>query len=67
MKSLEHKKSESYPCVFTDSLVKGRDVEKRIIRNNRNHTWRSNRRREKIIYNDQPRIHKKSLKLRNDN
>ena len=52
MKSLENKKSESYPCVFTDSLVKGRDVEKRIIRNNRNHTRRSNRRREKRIYND---------------
>ena len=47
MKSLKNKESESYPCVFTDSLVKGRDIEKRKIRNNRNHTRRSNRRREK--------------------
>ena len=47
MKSLKDKESESYPCVFTDSLVKGRDIEKRKIRNNRNHTRRSNRRREK--------------------
>ena len=47
MKSLKNKESESYPCVFTDSLAKGRDIEKRKIRNNRNHTRRRNRRREK--------------------
>ena len=47
MKSLKNKESEPYPCVFTDSLVKGRDIEKRKIRNNRNHTQRSNMRREK--------------------
>ena len=51
MKSLQNKESESYPCVFTDSLVKGRDIEKRKLRNNRNHTRRSNRRRTKKIYN----------------
>ena len=47
MKSLKNKESESYPCVFTDSLAKGRDIERRKIRNNRNHTRRRNRRREK--------------------
>ena len=52
MKSLQNKESESYPCVFTDSLAKGRDIEKRKIRNNRNHTRRSNRRREKRNYSD---------------
>ena len=52
MKSLKNKESESYPCVFTDSLTKGRDIEKRKIRNNRNHTRRSNRKREKRNYSD---------------
>ena len=52
MKSLQNKESESYPFVFTDSLVEGRDIEKRKLRNNRNHTRRSNRRRAKKIYND---------------
>ena len=52
MKSLKNKESESYPCVLTDFLAKGRDIEKRKIRNNRNHTRRSNRRREKRNYSD---------------
>ena len=33
MKALRNKESESYRCVFTDSSVKGREVEKRKIRN----------------------------------
>ena len=60
MRSLKNKESESYPCVFTDSLAKGRDLEKRKIRNNRNHTRRSNRRREKRIYHD--KINQKCIK-----
>ena len=38
MKALQNKESESYPCVFTDSSVKGREKEKRKIRNVKNHT-----------------------------
>ena len=60
MRSLKDKESESYPCVFTDSLVKGRDIEKSKIRNNRNRTRRSNRRREKRIYYN--KINQKYLK-----
>ena len=60
MRSLKNKESESYPCVFTDSLVKGRDIEKSKIRNNRNRMRRSNRRLEKIVYND--KINEKYLK-----
>ena len=33
MKALQNKESESYPCVFNDSSVKGREKEKRKIRN----------------------------------
>ena len=33
MKSLKTKESESYPCVFTDSYEKRRDIEKHKIRN----------------------------------
>ena len=39
MKSLKNKENESYPCVFTDPLKKGKDVEKRKIRNNRNYKF----------------------------
>lgn len=46
MKALQNKESESYPCVFTDSSVRGREKEKRKIRNAKNHTRRSNRRRD---------------------
>ena len=46
MKALQNKESESYPCVFTDSSVKGREKEKRKIRNEKNHSRRSNRRRD---------------------
>ena len=33
MKALQNKESESYPCVFTDYSVKGREKEKRKITN----------------------------------
>ena len=33
MKALQNKESESYPFLFTDSSVKGREMEKRKIRN----------------------------------
>ena len=36
MKALQNKEIESYPCVFTDSSVKGREKEKRKIRNEKN-------------------------------
>lgn len=65
MKTLQDKESESYPCVFTDSLVKGREKEKRKIRNNRNHAQRSNRRRDTNMKNteiNQRYIKKKTLK-----
>ena len=38
MKTLQNKERESYPCVFADSSVKGREKEKRKIRNVKNHT-----------------------------
>ena len=64
MKTLQDKESESYPCVFTDSLVKGREKEKRKIRNNRNHAQRSNRRRDTNMKNTEinQRHIKKTLK-----
>ena len=43
MKALQDKESESYPCVFTDFSVKGREIEKRKIRNVKNHTRGSSR------------------------
>ena len=49
MKSLKNKESESYPCVFTDSLVKGWDIEKCKIKNNRNHTEKQPETREKNL------------------
>ena len=53
MKALQNKESESYPCVFTDSLVKGREKEIRKIRNVKKHTRRSNRRRDTNKINNQ--------------
>lgn len=53
MKALQNKESESYPCVFTDSSVKGREKEKRKIRNEKNHSRRSNRRRDTNRINTQ--------------
>ena len=53
MKTLQNKESESYPCVFADSSVKGREKEKRKIRNVKNHTRRSNRRRDTNRLNTQ--------------
>ena len=53
MKALQNKESESYPCVFTDSSVKGREKERRKIRNEKNHTRRSNRRRDTNRINTQ--------------
>ena len=53
MKALQNKESESYPCVFTDSLVKGKEKEKRKIRNAKIHTRRSNRRRDTNRINTQ--------------
>ena len=41
MRALQHKESESYPCVFTDSSVKGTEIETRKIRNVKNHMRRS--------------------------
>ena len=52
MKALQNKESESYPCVFTDS-VKGREKEKSKIRNAKNHSRRSNRRRDTNRINTQ--------------
>ena len=46
MKALQNKESESYPFVFTASSVKGREIEKRKIRNVKNHTRRNNRKRD---------------------
>ena len=43
MKALQNKESESYPCVFTDFSVKGREIEKRKIRNVKKHTRGSSR------------------------
>ena len=53
MKILQNKESESYPCVFADSSVKGSEKEKRKIRNVKNHTRRSNRRRDTNRINTQ--------------
>ena len=53
MKALQNKESESYPCVFTDSSVKGREKEKRKIRNEKKHSRRSNRRRDANRINTQ--------------
>ena len=53
MKALQNKESECYPCVFTDSSVKGREKEKRKIRNEKNHSRRSNRRRDTNRINTQ--------------
>ena len=38
MKALQNEESESYPCVFTDSSDKGREKEKRKIRNEKKNT-----------------------------
>ena len=46
MKALQNKESKSYPCVFTDSSVKGREVERVKIRNVKKHTRGSNRKRD---------------------
>ena len=43
MKALQNKETESYPCVFTDFSVKRREIEKRKIRNVKNHTRGSSR------------------------
>ena len=53
MKALQNKESECYPCVFTDSSVKGREKEKRKIRNEKNHSRRNNRRRDANRINTQ--------------
>ena len=53
MKALQNKESKCYPCVFTDSSVKGRKKEKRKIRNEKNHSRRSNRRRDTNRINTQ--------------
>ena len=53
MKALQNKESECYPCVFTDSSVKGREKETRKIRNEKNHSRRSNRRRDTNRINTQ--------------
>ena len=53
MKALQNKESESYPCVFNDSSVKGREKEKRKIRNEKKHSRRSNRRRDTNRINTQ--------------
>ena len=45
MKALQNKESESYPCVFTDSSVKGRGKEKQNQKcKKKKHTRTSNRR-----------------------
>ena len=40
MKALQNKESESYPCVFTDSSVKGRDRERKTQNQKRKKTTR---------------------------
>ena len=44
MKTLDNKKSESYPCVFSDCSGKGREKEKRKIVNNKHRERKSNTR-----------------------
>ena len=43
MKTLHNKKSESYPCVFSDCSGKGREKEKRKIVNNKHRERKSNK------------------------
>ena len=50
MKALQNKESESYPFVFTDFSVKGREIE---IRNVKNHTRRSSRKPNKNRINSE--------------
>lgn len=44
MKALDNKKSESYPCVFSDCSGKGREKEKRKIANSKHRERKSNKR-----------------------
>jgi len=69
MKALDNKKSESYPCVFSDCSGKGREKEKRRIVNNKHRERKSNKRlniRRKNTELNQRYI-KKPLKLQNFN
>ena len=43
MKTLDYKKSESYPCVFSDCSGKGREKEKLKIVNNKHRERKSNK------------------------
>ena len=67
MRALQHKESESYPCVFTDSSVKGTEIEKRKIRNVKNHTRRSNRSETQtayiIIFRPDPTAYRQTTKI----
>ena len=68
MKALQNKESESYPCVFTGSSVKGREKENEKSEMKKNHSRRSNRRQDTNRINTQfNQRYIKNLKLQNDN